>query len=394
MTTMRKAVLSTAALISIAAACSDERAITTEPVGAVGYGQNLLRISTNLPRGRVNFTSSPLPLAAAASDTVVIWFAGLDSLTTGSYVWWAANDSATKFARLTGSLRMEGVDTTVNEAGDPVFTPVTAELGTVSEFKNGGPNRRYRFSVLRSQMAGFTATDSVGVILLSVESGTPGAEPSAVRPLWARRSEMSTARLAGLKFGNYKPRRIEQYVYSGSTVALLPTVLTGTVDTTYRNIPRGRVEVRGDVFTVNDSNYFRPPVGYYYKAWAIKTGEFGVFADTFSLGDKASPPPRRVSFRDADVSVPAGAESWFRVSGTPCAPNATECKTQEPVIIASQHRASASALGVPQETGFDLFTWDKVAWTYVTLQNKAAPEDRMGGVVIMSVNHPGSISGL
>ena len=383
MTTMRKAVLSTAALISIAAGCSDERAITTEPIGDVGYGQNLLKVASNLPRGRVNFTSSPLPLATAASDTVVINFAGLDSLSTGSYVIWAANDSATKFARLTGSLTMSGVDTTVNEAGDPVFTPVTADLGVVSEFKNGGPNRRYRFSVLRSQMAGFTATDSVGVILFSVETGTPGAEPGPVRPLWARRSQMTTARLAGMRFGNFKPRLIEEYVYStSSNTANPPTATTPTN-------PRGRIEVRGDVFTVNDSNYYRPPVGYFYKAWAIKTGEFGVFVDTVSLGDKASPAPRRISFRDADVSVPDPISMY--VSGTPCAPNATECRTQQPVIVASQHRALASALGI---TKVGNFAWKDFAWTYVTLENKASFEDRMGGVVIMSVNLPGSISGL
>jgi hypothetical protein len=283
---------------------------------------------------------------------------------------------------------MVGVDTSVNEAGDPVFTPVTADLGVVSEFKNGGPNRRYRFSVLRSQMAGFAATDSVGVILLSVETGTTGAEPSAVRPLWARRSQMNANRLAGMRFGNFKPRLIEEYVYATSNQTALPATAT-TV-----NIPRGRIEVRGDVFTVNDSNYFRPPVGYYYKAWVIRTGNFGVFADTFSLGDKASPYPRRISFKDADVSVPDPVSMY--VSGTPCAPGATECPTQQPVIVASQHRASASVLGIPQnpDPKFAPFTWDEIAWTYVTLQNKAAPEDRMGGVVIMSVNHPGSISGL
>jgi len=142
------------------------------------------------------------------------------------------------------------------------------------------------------------------------------------------------------------------------------------------------------VFTVNDSNYYRPPHGYYYKAWVIKTGEYGVFVDTLSLGDKASPYPRRISFKDADISVPDPISMY--VSGTPCAPGVTECPTQQPVIVASQHRALASELGAVT----DGKPWKNFAWTYVTLENKFSAEDVMGGVVLMSVNHPGSISGL
>ena len=248
-------------------------------------------------------------------------------------------------------------------------------------------------------MAGFTgAQDSIGTVLISTELGAPGAEPGAIRSFWARRSERATANgtaaqravenLAGLKFGNFTPRRIDQYVYAGSAINRTPSSLTGTADTTYRQVPRGRVEVRGDVFTVNDSNYMRPPIGYYYKAWGIKVGEFDVFADTVSLGDKASPYPRRISFKDADVSVPDPISMF--VSETPCAPGATECKVQQPVIWASQHRVLASSLGI-QRVG--QYAWKDFSWAYITLQSKASPDDLMGGVVIMNVNLPGSISG-
>ncbi len=381
MNSMKHVLYSGAALALLAtAACSDERAITTEPVGDIGYGQNLIRVSnTSLPRGRANFTATPIANATPAADTIVLQLAGLDSLTSGSYVVWVANDSATKFARATGTLTITTVDTTITETGDPEFSTTTTTLNNVSEFKNGGPNKRMRFHALRSNMSGFSASDSIGVIIVSVETSA-GAEPSAVRPLWARRSE-AASNISGLRFGNFKSRIIEQYVYATGTTALVPTTAT-------TNIPRGRIEVRGDVFTVNDSNYFRPPVGYYYKAWAIKTGNFGVFVDTVSLGDKASPYPRRISFKEADVTVPDPISMY--VSGTPCAPTAAECPTQQPVIVASQHRALASQLGAVT----DGRAWKSFAWTYVTLENKASDENAMGGVVIMNTSHPGSISGL
>jgi hypothetical protein len=61
-----------------AAACSDERAITTEPIGALGFGQNLIKQATNLPRGRAIF---PAVVASAtpANDSIIVELAGLDS---------------------------------------------------------------------------------------------------------------------------------------------------------------------------------------------------------------------------------------------------------------------------------------------------------------------------
>lgn len=382
MTPMKKILYAGSALALFAtAACENTRSITTEPAdGLVGYGQNLLRVSaTSLPRGRANFTATATAGPDAAADTIVLQLAGLDSLSSGSYVVWVGNNDGSKFARVTGDLRITRVDTTISSTGDPVFSTSVTNLTNVSEFKNGGPNKFMRFSAQRSNMAGFSDTDELGLILISVEA-SPGTQPGNVRPLWARRSEASS-NISGLRFGNFMPNTADQYVYAISGTGVAPAIATNN------NIPRGRIEARGDVMTVNDSNYYRPPVGYYYKAWAIKTGEFGVYVDTVSLGDKASPYPRRISYRDADISVPDPISMY--VTEAACSPTATACPVAQPVIFAAQHRTLASQVGAVTEG----VSWKDFSWVYVTLQSKLADDNMMGGVAIMNVNLPGSISG-
>ena len=70
-------------------------------------------------------------------------------------------------------------------------------------------------------------------------------------------------------------------------------------------VPRGRVEVRGKIMVVNDSNYFRPPVGYYYNGWAIKFDTTARHVDTVYLGRRTSPFPERNSLYEADKENPS-----------------------------------------------------------------------------------------
>jgi len=51
------------------------------------------------------------PSRTPAADSILVDLGGLDSLSTGSYALWAANDSATKFALLTGTLTISKIDT-------------------------------------------------------------------------------------------------------------------------------------------------------------------------------------------------------------------------------------------------------------------------------------------
>ncbi len=367
-------------------ACDNERAITSAPVGEKGFGQNLIKQSTNLPRGRVFFPAAAVASATPATDSVVVELAGLDSLSTGQYVVWVANDSATKFARATGNLTIARLDTTLNAQGDPVFTPSTISLPAVSGFSNGRQNYMMRFASTRALITGLAAVDSANVVIVSVETGTPGAAPSDRRFLFARRSQSAAQTIggvartvAGFRFGNFAARTTEEFVYatSGSAAVAFPALNFATATTP--NIPRGRIEVRGPVFTVNDSNYYRPPIGFFYEAWAIRIDTLGRFIDTVSLGVKASPFPNRISFFEADKSIPDPTAMF----GTPT-----------PVIFASQHRVSADTIpDARKATVFGTRAWTGFAFAYVTLQNKAGPRDRMGAAAVMTTGLPVSIVG-
>lgn len=373
---MRLAVLTSVVLaVAVTAACNEERAITTEPVGARGFGQNLVKAQSNLPRGRVVFPATPAASATPANDSIIVELGGLDSLTGGNYVVWVGNDSATKFVRATGSLTVLRTDTTLNASGDPVFSTTTVPIGTVNQFSNGGSNRLLRFATTRAAI-GINNADSANLVLVSVESGTAAAAPGTRRPLWARRSQAAAVggrTIAGIRFGNYNSRLASEYVFATSAAAnqvFGPAAFSATT----LIIPRGRIEVRGAIYTVNDSNYYRPPVGYYYEAWAIRTDTLGRFIDTISLGHKATPAPGRLSFFSADTEI----TDPLYMFGTPT-----------PVIFASQHRVSSDSIpaAVVNST-----PWREFAWTYVTLQNKLSPAGRMGANVVMLVNNPSSIS--
>ena len=74
MPSMRNLSVGVVALAALAAAaCGDERSVTSEPVGALGFGINFARTATNLPRGTVTFPATLTATGAApATDSVVL----------------------------------------------------------------------------------------------------------------------------------------------------------------------------------------------------------------------------------------------------------------------------------------------------------------------------------
>ena len=376
MNPMRLVALTSVALtVAFATACTEERAITTEPVGSLGFGQNLVKAQSNLPRGRAIFPTAPIASATPATDSIIVELGGLDSLSSGNYVVWVGNDSATKFVRASGLLTVLRTDTTLNAQGDAVFSTTSTVVGTVNQFSTGGSNRLMRFATTRAAI-GMPNADSANLVLVSLETGTPGTAPSVRRPLWVRRSQAAVVGVrltGGIRFGNYNPRLSSEYVFATSTAANAvfgPAAFSATTVI----IPRGRIEVRGAIYTVNDSNYYRPPVGYFYEAWTIRTDTLGRFIDTVSLGRKATPFPGRLSYYDADTQI---TDPLF-MFGTPT-----------PVIFAAQHRVSADTIAGTVVRGTP---WREFAFTYVTLQNKLSPTGRMGANAVMVVGNPSSVS--
>ncbi|MFN5582042.1 hypothetical protein [Gemmatimonas sp.] len=371
MNRFRSSLLVTAiASAAFVAACGDERSITTEPVGALGFGTNFLRTATNLPRGTVTFPATIVASATPANDSVIITLAGLDTLTGGSYTVWFANDSATKFAPATAlNIIATRRDSSFNAAGDPVFTN-TPFTSTGAQFRSGGANVALRVATSRAAAAAFAGTDSLNTVLISIESGAPGTAPSAVRPLWARRSQANASRVSGIRFGTFA-RGIPVPALAGNPAANQEYVFANNGAMTI--VPRGRVEVRGGILVVNDSNYFRPPVGYYYNLYGVKLDTTGRFNDTLYLGRRQSPYPQRISLYDADVSNPAPSVVFD-------APR---------VILAMGARLSADSLPKAQGTT----PWRNFGFVRINLEPKAGREGRMGSATLLEATLPPSIRG-
>jgi hypothetical protein len=372
MRNMRLLLLATGvAAVAVSTACGDERSITTEPVGDLGFGTNFLRTSTNLPRGTVTYPLGIVASATPANDSVIISLAGLDTLTTGNYTVWFANDSATKFARA-GAINIVATrrDSSLNAAGDPVFTNTTFPVTGAASFRNGGANISVRVAASRaSATPAMAASDSLTVVIVSIEAGAPGAAPGEVRPLWARRSQANASRLASLRFGTFGRGIPAQPGNPGANQEFV--VATNGAMTI---VPRGRVEVRGNIMILNDSNYFRPPVGYYYNAYGIKLDTSGRFNDTTYLGRRTAPYPNRgISLYEADKSNPAPSVVF----------------DSPRVIYAMASRLSADT--IPDATGSP--AWLNYGFVRINLQPKAGIEGRMGSATILQATLPPSIRG-
>jgi hypothetical protein len=364
------------AALALTAACEDTRSTTLEPVGDLGFGTVLAKTSTNLPRGFVTFPAAIVASATPATDSVIVTLSGLDSLTTGTYTVWFGNDSATKWVRATTmNIRQTRVDSTINAAGDPVFTTTNSDVTGVAGFRSGGSNKTFRVATSRATATGMAATDSLNVVLVSIETAAPGAAPGEVRALWARRSQANASRVAGIRFGTFarqvplaanagNPGPNEEYVVASSSVA---GVATMTI------VPRGRVEVRGKIMVANDSNYFRPPVGYYYNAYAVKFDTTGRFNDTVYVGRRTSPYPQRISLFEADKTNPA-----------------------PDVVFDSPRVIFAMATRVSTDTIPDANTtpaWLNFGLVRVNLQSKNSQEGFMGPNTVLEATLPKSVRG-
>lgn len=375
MASMRSLLIgSLTAALAFSAACEDNRSTTLEPVGNLGFGINFAKTSSNLPRGTVTFPASIVASATPNTDSVIVTLAGLDSLTGGTYTLWFANDSATKFVRATSmNITVTRVDSSLNAQGDPVFTTTTSSRLAQSGMRAGGSNLAFRLATARDAATGMAAADSLNVVIVSVETGaSPGAAPGEVRPLWARRSQ-ATSRVAGLRFGNFgralspipgAPAANQEFVVATSSTA---GVATMTI------VPRGRVEVRGKIMVLNDSNYFRPPVGYFYNAYAVKWDSTGKAIDTLYIGRRTSPYPKRTSLYESDKTNP----SPDVVFDSPL------------VIFAMATRVSTDTLPKANSTP----AWLNFGLVRVNIQSKYSQEGRMGPNTVLEATLPKSIRG-
>jgi hypothetical protein len=262
-------------------ACDEERADLNSPDFPDAFGFQLVQSGTTLPRGTARFGVS-----GAALDSLQLTMAGLDSLNAGSYAVWIGDSLGGTFRRATGTLTAARADTTFDADGNPIANIVTIPHGSVSSFKNGGPNQTLTFRTTRAA-SGLGATDPMQHVFVSIESDAGATSPSDVRPLFARRGDAAisgVARNPALIFGNYGVTVADQYRFVTQI--------------------RGRGGFRGPVLMVTDSLMSRPPKGYYYAGFVFKRALGDIVPDTVYLGEQRSPWPNRdMSQRNADVSI-------------------------------------------------------------------------------------------
>jgi hypothetical protein len=391
MNRIRRFILPVAAGILALSACEPDQAITTEPVGDPAYGILLQLAPTNLPRGTARFpapAATDVPPTVTADDTIGVVLAGVDSLEGAFYSVWLANDDGTSVTKGVGTLTVVRTDTILDAFGDPVAVPDTTVTTNVSAFSNGGPRHQVTFKTTRAA-SGLAADAEVDVVFVSVESDANASSPSTTRrPLWARNAGGSLITTLHI-----------------DTIATVPAVVTDTtIDRRYRSVNltfgnfafvaadqyvyvpagRGRAYFRGDVLVINDSSLVRPPLGYYYAAYLVKSDDVtNLPVDTIYLGPITAPfPNREVSLLHADsvlvapevqvvVIPPNLAGGWANPS-----PSA---------ILAASTRVSADTVSALMgATG----AFRGLTQVFITLESKNAAEGRLGPAILLRAGVP------
>lgn len=274
-----RAVLVLAALGTAVVACDPDRASLVAPYGPVALNFNLSAQAAGdakLPGGTVGAFRP-----ATGSDSVRISLRYLEPLTGGVYQVWLGRDTAgalTNVVPATGTVRV----ITAKTGGRDTVT--TANASTF----NGRADTTARYLITVSP-ANLAADPAINVAFVTIEPAAataPGA--SSPRPLWAKftRPASGGSATANFVFGNYSADPTKLYAFP----------LTG----------RGKAAVRLNQLFVDDSAKGRPPVGYYWAAYAIGVDTATATSnDTISLGEFTAPFPRqKTSLKDADMSTP------------------------------------------------------------------------------------------
>lgn len=290
----RIVLLSAVGAVAVGVACSENHPTLLKTAAPNAYGFQLQTNGTNLPRGSVRYV---IKGATATPDSVQVTIQGIDSLATGFYTPWIGDSLGTTWKRATGQLVVARQDTGLDAIGNVFSQPiVTTDLGQQSAVKNGGWKNKYTWTFTRAS-AGLVAGDSIITFMISLEETNAAATPSASRrPLWSRRSDVgftagtstggAVTRTLGLRFGNYAPLPLNEYLFSSAPA-------------------RGRGAFQGQTLLINDSTMARPPMGYYYAVYGA--GDFypptgSAASDTIYFGRQKSPWPQRDQVQDQYLS--------------------------------------------------------------------------------------------
>jgi len=284
------AVVSSAALFG---ACRVDRATIFEPIGRPSFDFSFSPPATAaeraLPGGTIT-VSRPGPAGSTAAGTVRIRLTNLQPLTSGVYqvfIGTQAGDTLRDVIPARGTLRVIRPVATVVDTTKTLDTTVTAN---VSSTNAGGANVVLEFTLNEASLGSNPTLPGRNVVLVSMQASETTTPPAIVSPLFGfftTPAAGATAVTTNLLFGNYEPVTSRRYVFQA--------------------VGRGRGGVRGNVLAIDDTLLARPPIGFFYAAFALRTDSAGNALAPEYLGELTAPFPNRDrSLRNADTDTIAG----------------------------------------------------------------------------------------
>ena len=350
--------LAAACALVATAACKDDRADITDPVGRV-YNSHFSKVGSNLPRG----TATQVVRGTSPTDSIRVTLQGMETLKTGEYKIWLGNQATaaadpTDVIPATGLLRIVTTDTTFTPQGDPIPVVHTDTLRDASAFTAGGARVTVRLTVDSAslQRAGAANRDPAhyNLVFVTIEPTTGATAPTATapHPLWARLFGLTgTTRTATVNFGNFDPDPAKQYIFQASG--------------------RGLIGIWDKILTVDDSALALPPKGYYYATVLTRGVPRAGAPDStdivsIQLGPQKAPYPRRtVSLFDADVQDVDPVVSHF-----------------PPSILAAGDRVSIDTMPSAILTGAESQPYRGYRLVNVTLETKQGADTPSQSVIL------------
>ena len=292
-----RALLTALACAAVLPACRVDRATIFEPEGdrSFDFAMGPPAVGDRaLPGGRVIVTRTGRA-GSTASGTIRVRLTNLQPLTSGVYQLFLGRqvgDTLRDVIPVRGTLRV--IRSRTDE--DDEVTVDTTLTDNASSTAAGGPNTVVEFTITEATLGSNPTLAGRNTLLVSMQAAETATPPDVVSPLYAVNFTVrafgpapDTVKLAdttNLVFGDYSPRAADRYAFQA--------------------VGRGRGGVRGNILVIDDTLLARPPRGFYYAAFAIRTDSLDR-VDTLYLGELTAPFPNRgQSLRDADITAIPG----------------------------------------------------------------------------------------
>jgi len=332
-------------------ACETQRSTVFEPIGDPAFDFVVTTGAAGLPSGT----------ATVGATSVTISAANLRALSSGQYQFWVLRRDAQNVDVPTQAfgtikeffLTPSGTDPVT---GDTIFVTDSTTISAVRAGGYAGSDDPVVTSVrvIIDSLADASNPATAHAVFLTIETAA-ASEPGAARFLWRR---IGVGGSGAMLFGNF----------GGSDVVNL----SSPQDYLFGARGAGLGGARGGEVSVDLTEVARPPVGFYYRAYIVRTDGTGVVVDTARSPWSPDAAVSRVSLYDADVN----ALLPNVVGGEIRAINIRNCATGSGVT------GCQNSMDLPATATFDGFA---------RFQLKLEPKGGAGASAKKSISHVGDL---